>query len=165
MRPYASAALGAVLAVLACALPGREAAAQAPAAADSAALYRAIAAADSALFDAFNRCDPAAMATFFTEDLEFYHDDNGLIAPRKTFIDGFADGCAKNQIGRRELVAGSMEVHPMKGIGALQIGVHRFFIRTADGERPGAVARFVMLWRNVGGAWKISRVLSFDHRT
>lgn len=145
------------------ALPENEVPAATP---DTSALFAAIAGHDSALFDAFNRCDAAALETFFTEDLEFYHDYGGLISPRRTFIDGFADGCRKNEVGRRELVAGSMEVHPVRGVGAIQIGVHRFFVRTpGGGETPGAVARFVMLWRNTDAGWKISRVLSFDHRT
>lgn len=159
-----AAFLRGILALLACATFAGRAHAQAPAAADSAALFAEIAARDSALFDAFNRCDAAALATFFSEDLEFYHDYGGLTTPRKPFVDGFAQGCSRNEIGRRELVPGSMEVHPVRSVGAIQIGVHRFFVRTEGGERPGAVARFVMLWRNTGGVWQISRVLSFDHR-
>ena len=128
-------------------------------------LHAQIAARDSALFDAFNRCDTTAMADFFTEDLEFYHDWSGLIGPRATFLRGFAEGCRKGEVGRRELVPGSMEVHVMRNVGALQLGTHRFFIRRPEGgETPGSIARFAMLWRESEGRWRISRVLSFDHR-
>ena len=131
---------------------------------DSAALHAAITARDSALFAAFNRCDTAALEGFFTEDLEFYHDRGGLTPSRKAFIDGYARGCANRQIGRREIMPASLEVHRMRGLGALAIGTHRFFVRTGEREELGDIARFVMLWRNDGGEWRVSRVLSFDHR-
>jgi ketosteroid isomerase-like protein len=132
---------------------------------DTTALYATIAARDSALFDAFNRCDTTAIGAFFTDDLEFYHDWNGAIGPRTRFLEGFTDACRKHELGRRELLSGTMEVHPMRNVGAVQIGVHRFFIRTpGGGETPGSTAKFVMLWRNSDGVWRISRVLSFDHR-
>lgn len=163
MRPLAASGVFALL--LALAAPAHRAHAQAPAPADSAALFAAIAARDTALFGAFNRCDAAALETFFTEDLEFYHDHGGLTTPRRPFVDGFAEGCRKGEVGRRELVPGSMEVHHLRNVGALQIGVHRFFVRTPTGERPGSTARFAMLWRpQADGVWRISRVLSFDHR-
>ncbi len=49
----------------------------------------------------------------------------------------------------------------MKGIGAIEIGTHRFF----ENGNPTAsgVAEFTMLWLYKDGAWKISRVLSYDH--
>lgn len=132
--------------------------------ADSAALFAAIAARDSAMFDAFNRCDAKALGGFFTDDLEFYHDWSGLLATRTAFEAQFGGACERKEIGRRELVPGTMEVHRMRNVGAVQIGVHRFFIRTPNGETPGSTAKFIQLWRNDGGVWKVSRVLSFDHR-
>jgi ketosteroid isomerase-like protein len=147
------------------ALPATGATREAPSD-DATALQRQIAARDSGLFDAFNRCDSTAIGDFFTEDLEFYHDWGGLTAGRTAFVRGFAEGCRKGEIGRRELVPGTMEVHLMRNVGALQLGHHRFFIRKPDGgEVPGSIARFAMLWRQEGGAWRISRVLSFDHRS
>jgi ketosteroid isomerase-like protein len=116
------------------------------------------------MFDAFNRCDATAMAGFFTADMEFYHDWGGQVGPRDRFIAGFADGCRKGEVGRRELV-GRMEVHALRNVGALQIGAHRFFVRNADGtERPGSIARLVTLWRREDGVWRATRVFSFDHR-
>ena len=160
----ASTILRGVVALGALALTARPAAAQASAPSDSAALFATIAARDSAMFDAFNRCDAKALAGFFTPDLEFYHDWNGLLTTREAFEAQFGGACEKKEVGRRELVPGSMEVHPMRNIGAVQVGVHRFFIRTPNGETPGSTAKFIQLWRNDGGVWRVSRVLSFDHR-
>jgi ketosteroid isomerase-like protein len=152
------------LALLVSLVAARDAAAQASAPSDSAALFATIAGRDSAMFDAFNRCDAKALADFFTDDLEFYHDWNGLLATRKAFEKQFGGACENKEIGRRELVPGTMEVHPMRNVGAVQIGVHRFFIRTPNGETPGSTAKFIQLWRNDGGVWRVSRVLSYDHR-
>ena len=41
-------------------------------------LRAAIAAADSALFTAYNRRDLAKLQSFFTPDLEFYQDNEGV---------------------------------------------------------------------------------------
>jgi len=155
---------GALFALLASLTPPSIVEAQVTPSSPRAELFAAIASLDSALFGAFNRCDAAQMETFFTDDVEFYHDYNGLTTPRKVVIADFADACAKHQIGRRELVPGTLEVHPIRGHGAIEVGVHRFFVRTPNGETPGSVAKFAMVWRNAGGEWKISRVLSFDHR-
>lgn len=37
-------------------------------------LYREVAALDTAVFDAFNRCDLDTLGAYFAEDVEFYHD-------------------------------------------------------------------------------------------
>jgi ketosteroid isomerase-like protein len=128
------------------------------------ALFAKIAALDSALFDTFNRCDVAGFERFFTEDLEFYHDYNGLATPRSKNIEIIAEECRAKRLGRRELLPGTLEVHVLRGFGAIEIGVHRFFVRTPNGETPGSTAKFIHVWKNDGGSWKISRVLSFDHR-
>src|SRR5213080_4718275 len=39
-------------------------------------LFRTIASLDDALFDSYNRCDLEKFLTFFTDDLEFYHDQS-----------------------------------------------------------------------------------------
>lgn len=127
------------------------------------ALFRTISALDTELFDAYNKCDLDKMGTFFTEDLEFYHDQTGLSRGRQAMLDSTKKYiCGKV---RRELVEGTLEVYPLKGYGAVEIGVHRFCdsrTNTTCGEKSG-VAKFVMLWQNTDGAWKITRVISFDH--
>jgi hypothetical protein len=62
---------------------------------------------------------------------------------------------------RRELVSGSLQISGMDGFGAVEIGVHRFYhpkSNAATGE-----GRFINLWQYQDGAWKIARVISFDH--
>src|SRR5437879_8127936 len=64
-------------------------------------LFRTIASLDSALFDAYNRCDLEKFGTFFTDDLEFYHDKSGLTRSRQSVV----EAVKKNICGkvRREL--------------------------------------------------------------
>lgn len=126
-------------------------------------LFRTISSLDTELFDAYNKCDLEKMGAFFTEDLEFYHDQSGLSRGRQTMVDNTRRYiCGKV---RRELVAGTLEVYPLQHYGAVEIGVHRFCdsrTNTTCGEKSG-VAKFVMIWQNTNGAWKITRVISFDH--
>ena len=50
-------------------------------------LYDRIASLDAALFDAYNACDIDKVGTFFTDDLEFYHEKGGLTLERKTTLE------------------------------------------------------------------------------
>jgi hypothetical protein len=132
-------------------------------AASTDALYRTIASLDRAVFDAYNTCDLEKFATYFAEDLEFYHDHSGLTRTRQ----GVVEAVKKNICGktRRELVPGSMEVYPMANYGAVQIGSHRFCeLKLTKCPESNTPAKFVHLWQEQDGAWKMTRVLSFDHK-
>ena len=124
-------------------------------------LFRTIAALDGALFDSYNRCDLAKFGTFFIDDVEFYHDQGGVTLGRLNLT----ESVKKNICGkvRRELVPGSLEVYPMRGFGAVEIGVHRFRHPGAEETEPVGEAKFIHLWQNKDGAWKITRVVSYDH--
>jgi ketosteroid isomerase-like protein len=128
-----------------------------------------LAAADSSLFAAFNACDTARFASFFTDDVEFYHDKNGLSTSRQALVSTIARRCREQSAGtiptlRRELVKGSLEVYPLNGYGAIQSGVHHFYQSSNGTERPAEVARFTHVWRFKEGSWKIARELSYDHQ-
>ena len=125
-------------------------------------LFRTIASLDSALFDAFNQCDLEKFGTFFIDDVEFYHDQTGLTRSRQRLVEDIK----KNICGkvRRELVPGTLEVYPLHGYGAVEIGVHRFCDpKKGKCDEASGVAKFIHLWQNKDGAWKITRVISYDH--
>ena len=134
--------------------------AQPPAAPD--ALYQTISALDTAVFDAYNKCQPEKFATFLDEDLEFYHDQAGLSRGAQSAVDAIK----KNICGkvRRELVPGTLKVYPLNGYGAVETGVHRFCDpkKVKCGAGSGE-ARFVHIWQNKDGAWKLTRIISYDH--
>src|SRR5271154_3413841 len=122
-------------------------------------LTHAITALDKQLFDAYNTCNLDVLGTLVTDDLEFYHDKTGLAVGKKVFLDAIKMNiCGKVT---RELVPGSLEVYPLHGYGAVEIGLHRFH-HPGDDKDVGE-AKFVQLWQYKDGAWKISRVISYDH--
>lgn len=123
-------------------------------------LTRRVEAIDRSLFDAFNRCELEKLESFFISELEFYHDNDGLSASRAKFI---AD-VKKNVCGkfRRELVPGTLEVWPLGEYGAVYSGTHRF-CQFGAGKCDG-MGRFLHILRNTGGEWKITRVVSYDHK-
>jgi hypothetical protein len=125
-------------------------------------LFRTLATLDAAVFDAANRCDLEKFGSFFTEELEFYHDNGGLTnRTRQSLVEDVKNNlCGKV---RRELVAGTLEVYPLNGYGAVQIGVHRFHHSGRGQTEPVGEAKFIHLWQNKDGKWKITRVISFDH--
>src|SRR5690349_18573484 len=82
-------------------------------------LYLEIASMDSVLFAAFNNRDLEKFKTLFTEDLEFYHDRDGLTGYEQS-IQSLKNTAAQNNGLRRELVKGSLEVYPIPGYGAMQ---------------------------------------------
>ena len=124
-------------------------------------LFRTIAALDAEVFDAYNRCDLEKFGSFFTDDLEFYHDQTGLMRSRQSVVEAVKNNiCGKVT---RELVPGTLEVYPLKGYGAVEIGMHRFHHPGREDTEPVGEAKFIHLWQNKDGAWKITRVISFDH--
>ncbi len=130
-------------------------------------LFDTIAHMDSVLFQAFNTCDIEKFTNLLNNDIEFYHDQSGLILSSNKQSEGLRIRCEeqnKNGVLRRELVKGSLEVYPLKNYGAIQIGVHSFF-RTLPGqkEKLTTVAKFMNIWQLKNGQWKISRIVSYDH--
>lgn len=126
-----------------------------------AALLQTISAQDTALFSAVNSCDMAKVESMFAEDVEFYHDRADPEYGRKVVVDAIR----KNLCGNisRELVPGTLEVYPIQGFGAVEIGVHRFHhVGTQDRDVIGE-AKFIHLWRLKDGRWQITRVISYDH--
>lgn len=124
-------------------------------------LYKEIERADSILFHAFNTQDMPTFKGMFTEDLEWFQDNGGLI-PYKTIFENFGNTFGNENKLTRELVKGSMEVHPIKDYGAIQIGKHRFR-HIENGKEEVGTFKFLMIWQNKDGQWKISRVISYDH--
>lgn len=124
-------------------------------------LYQEIAKQDSLLFNAFNTRDIDLFKTMFTEDLEFYHDKGGLTGYEHTidFLKTTAQG--NNQL-KRELVKGSLEVYPIPGYGAMEIGMHRF-CHLDNGKQNCGTFKFVHIWQKKDNQWKITRVVSYDH--
>lgn len=127
---------------------------------DSGTLFKTIESLDSRLFDAYNHCDLKTLGAMVSEDLEFYHDQTGLSAGKDPFIAAIRQNICGKVL--RILVPGSMEVYSLKGYGAVEIGVHRFHHPEHPEDGVGE-AKFVTLWQNKDGVWKVTRAISYNH--
>ena len=126
---------------------------------------------DSLFWMAYNACDSETMRLFFSDDIEFYHDKGGVT----TGIENFIGTTKKNLCGnddfrlRRMAVDGSVTFFPMANAsmlyGGIVSGEHVFYInKRGKDEVLDGRARFTHLWILKDSVWKMSRVLSYDHK-
>ena len=127
---------------------------------------------DSIFWVGYNTCNLDLMAQFLTKDMEFYHDEGGIILG----IDGMKKSMSENICNnsnnkvRRELVPGTFQLFLLKNgdtvYGAIISGEHYFYDSENGGkETRNGVARFTNLWLLKDGEWKMHRILSFDHKS
>jgi hypothetical protein len=125
---------------------------------------------DSAFWKTYNSCDTVGNKTFFTDDVEFYHDKGGITLGAAALAGSLAKNLCSNVNYRlrREAVAGTVKVYPMQNgneiYGAIITGEHVFYI-TQDGkpEFLDGAASFTHLWILKNGEWKMKRILSYNH--
>jgi hypothetical protein len=127
---------------------------------DNQNLYDTIVKLDSTFFEAYNTCNfnLEKYGSFFSEDIEFYHDQGGLMTSKQDII----SATQKNICGKvtRELVKGSIEVYPIKDFGAIEIGLHKFHNNQEQSGTQSKTGRFLIVWENKHTEWKITRVVS-----
>jgi hypothetical protein len=124
-------------------------------------LFEKVAKLDSSLFAAYNSKNLDLMKTYFTKDLEWYQDNGGLIDFEKVF-ENFNSIFNRDYDLKRNLIKESLEVHPIEDYGAIEIGKHQFK-HIENGKLEIGTFKFLMIWKNDNGNWKISRVISYDH--
>jgi len=124
-------------------------------------LFSKVANLDSSLFAAYNSKNLDLMKTYFTLDLEWYQDNGGLIGYEKVFSN-FQSIFNREYDLTRNLIKESLEVHPIEGYGAIEIGKHQFK-HIENGKLEIGTFKFLMIWKNENGNWKITRVISYDH--
>jgi hypothetical protein len=125
------------------------------------ALYNEIAHADSVLFGYFNAQKFESFKAMFSKDLEWFQDNGGL-QDYNTVFKNFKNMFARPYKLSRQLVSGTLEVHPIKDYGAIEIGTHQFK-HMENGKEEIGNFKFLMIWQKKNGQWKISRVVSYDH--
>lgn len=156
--------LAIILFIVACTDPGNDKDSQLHnSALKTGSLYDSIVRLDSILFDAFNNRNHDKLMSFFSEDLEFYHDLGGMTNYQQN-LEAFKQNFNSDRKVRREVVKRSIEVCPIKDFGAVQTGIHRFYVtEKGQKERLSSEAKFVHLWQKKAAEWKITRVISYDH--
>jgi hypothetical protein len=123
-------------------------------------LFETIKSLDAKLFNAYNHCDLGTMSAMVSDDLEFYHDQTGLMVGKAPFLAAIQQNiCGKVE---RTLLEDTLEVYPLKNYGAVEIGIHRFS-HPGHPEDGMGDAKFVTLWQNKDGAWKMTRAISYEH--
>lgn len=134
--------------------------------AQSGDLNRTILHLDSLFWQAYNTCDVDGMAALLTDDVEFYHDKNGLTTTKTSMVEAVRKGLCGNENFRlrREAVAGSLKVFPLNNYGAILSGEHYFYINEkGKKEFIDGLAKFTHVWQFKDNTWKMSRILSYDH--
>jgi ketosteroid isomerase-like protein len=130
-----------------------------------------IRAADAEFFRAFfDTCDVATVRRFVTDDFEMFHDKDGRVAASGTdFVKDTEDKCRRQAEGTdflstRKLVPETLQVYPINNYGAISMGRHDFFaVKKGAPNRLTETGRFVIVWKEEGGRWRLARALSFDH--
>lgn len=133
-------------------------------------LIAALAEKDRQLFDAVFGCKLDLLATLIAEDFEFIHDKWGQTADSGAqFMQGMRENCERQKTGenfraRREPVEGSIRVYVLNNYGAMQMGEHRFYaLQPGQPDRFTESGKFIDIWRQIDGEWKLARVISYDH--
>lgn len=124
-------------------------------------LFNEIENSDSVIFNAFNTQDFILFKSMFTDDLEWFQDNGGLLS-YETVFKNFENMFKNENKLTRKLIKGSLEVHPIKDYGAIEIGIHEFR-HLENGKEEIGTFKFVMIWKKINNQWKISRVISYDH--
>ena len=120
-------------------------------------LYQKVLSLDDSYFTAYNSCDMETQAALLSDELEFYHDQGGLSTSKAEILASIeANICGKVT---RELVAGSVEVHEIKGFGAVEIGLHTFH-NNQEPDAESKPSRFIALWKRENDTWRMHRIVS-----
>lgn len=133
--------------------------------ADTQALEVAVLAADGRLSQAINGRDLAGLADLFSPRLTFFHDKGG-VADQAANLAQFRQNFARtDRRTTRALIPESVQIHPVPGLGAMQIGRHRFCNVSTDAQAPQCQdLGFSHVWeRGADGAWRLLTVLSYGH--
>lgn len=119
-------------------------------------LYQKVVELDSIFFQAYNNCDLAKQAAFYSDSIEFFHDKAGLETSKKQILEDTKKYiCGKIN---RTVVKGSIEVSPIPGYGAVELGSHTFYNNVEN--TTSNPSKFVIIWKNTNGVWTITKVIS-----
>lgn len=124
-------------------------------------LYRTIKVADSLMFEAFNNRDLNKLKAYFDPSIEVIQDNIGIRNYKQT-IASFKELFKKDYVLNRMLIESSLEVYPIKNYGAIETGRHTFS-HVENGKLISAIFKFVTIWKNDHGNWRITKIITYDH--
>ncbi len=121
---------------------------------------------DSIFWEGYNRCNWEMQAPYVSNDLEFYHDQGGMMKGVEALRTSLKNNICGNPTVKvtRKIVAGSLQYFPLYEnkiqYGAILLGEHQFY----QNEILTGIAKFNHLWLLENNSWKMKRILSFDHK-
>ena len=120
-------------------------------------IFNEITAMDEVFFNAYNTCDLEKQSFIYSEDIEFFHDKGGLMTSKEELLAGTKNNiCGKVT---RTLIEGSIEVYPINGYGAVEIGHHKFY-NNQEPDAKSHASKFIIVWKKETTEWKITKVIS-----
>lgn len=134
-------------------------------------LFQELKKVDSLFFtQGFNNCNFQILEQYIPQNFEFYHDENG-VQNKEEFLRGFKESICSNPDRKpiRKVVEESLQVYRLKNngetYGAIQKGIHLFYIKEPHKKLYLTnIAKFTSVWLLDQGQWKLTRVLSYDHK-
>jgi len=127
--------------------------------------FQQVRALDQKLFQAYNSCDLTTLGDLVDDGLEFYHDKSGLSVGKANFLNAIKNNICHKV--RRELIASTLEVYSLENYGAVELGEHTFcnMMETpVCNDQTNGVGKFFMLWQRQGDRYRLTRVVSYDHK-
>ena len=131
-------------------------------------LYKTIIQQDSLLFSVgFNQCNIQQYEKSLSDQLQFYHDKDG-ISDKQKFLNDLKNGLCKNPEMRqvkRLLLKDKTEIYPLLKndtiYGAVHNGDHLFY--ESKDHQPG-IAKFTNIWLLENNEWKLNSSISYNHQ-
>jgi uncharacterized protein (TIGR02246 family) len=114
-------------------------------------IRNAIISANQTFMDAFRRGDAAGVAALYTEDAKLLPPDNQMMNGPEA-IQSFWQGAMS--MGIKEARLETLEVESRVDL-AYEIGRYELVIQRQGGESITGIGKYVVVWKNQDGAWKL----------
>jgi hypothetical protein len=124
-------------------------------------LYSTVYRQDSLLFAAFNSGNFELFKRFFSGELQIYQDNIGVRNYDES-VAAFEGLFTGNYKLTRTLLKETLEVYPIKNFGAIETGQHTF-CHPENGKPDCGTYKFVHIWTNQKGTWKIVKIITYNH--
>lgn len=115
-------------------------------------IHNAIRAANQKFMDAFNRRDAEGIAALYTKDAKLLPPNSEMITGTQS-IEAFWQGAMSLGIKDPKLETIAIEA---RGDLACEVGRYTMTIQPPGSSRVTDVGKYVVVWKNEGGAWKLS---------
>jgi uncharacterized protein (TIGR02246 family) len=102
---------------------------------------------------AFNRGDTAAVASFYTEDGSLLPPGEAIVSGRSN-IEAYWKAGVGAGLSNLQLRAAEVE---SQGEMAYEVGEFSFDMPTSDGGKATEKGKYLVVWKNIDGSWKLHR--------